>query len=95
MTLPKGKVASAANGQDIRDAYERLGLNQVQASQQLGMAQNMLSEYVNARRPMSARFALKFEAVLGLSAEALMIEQARAELAAERGRIAERPQEPI
>ena len=59
-------------GEIIKDEIECRGISQRKLAEQMGMQYSVLNEIVNARRPLTEKSALMFEAALGIEAEPLM-----------------------
>ena len=59
-------------GEILKDEIEYRGISQRQLAEQMGLAYSVLNEILNARRPMTEKTALLFEAALGIEAEPLM-----------------------
>lgn len=56
----------------LKDEIEYRGISQRKLAQQMGLAYSVLNEILNARRPLTEKTALLFEAALGVDAEPLM-----------------------
>ncbi|MFV0507130.1 MAG: HigA family addiction module antitoxin [Bacteroidales bacterium] len=59
-------------GEILKDEIEYRGISQRKLAAQMGLTYSVLNEILNARRPMTEKTALLFEAALGLDAEPLM-----------------------
>lgn len=59
-------------GEIVKDEIECRGLSQRKLAEQMGMGYSVLNEILNARRPMTEKTAMMFEAALGLNAETLI-----------------------
>lgn len=59
-------------GEILKDEIEYRGLSQRKLAEQMGLGYSVLNEILNARRPMTEKTALLFEAALGVEAEPLM-----------------------
>lgn len=59
-------------GEILKDEIEFRGISQRKLAKQMGLAYSVLNEILNARRPLTEKSALLFEAVLGVDAEPLM-----------------------
>lgn len=59
-------------GEILKDEIESRGISQRKLAKQMGLAYSVLNEILNARRPLTEKSALLFEAVLGVDAEPLM-----------------------
>lgn len=59
-------------GEILKDEIESRGISQRKLAKQMGLAYSVLNEMLNARRPLTEKSALLFEAALGVSAETLM-----------------------
>lgn len=59
-------------GEILKDEIEYRGISQRKLAQQMGLAYSVLNEILNARRPLTEKTALLFEAALGVDAEPLM-----------------------
>lgn len=59
-------------GEILKDEIEYRGISQRKLAQQMGLAYSALNEILNARRPLTEKTALLFEAALGVDAEPLM-----------------------
>ncbi|MDR1021881.1 MAG: HigA family addiction module antidote protein [Prevotellaceae bacterium] len=59
-------------GEVLKDEIEYRGLSQHKLAAQMGVAYSVLNEILNGKRPVSAEYALLFEAALGIDAEPLV-----------------------
>jgi addiction module HigA family antidote len=59
-------------GEILKDEIEARGISQRKLASQMGLAYSVLNEILNARRPMTEKTALLFEAALGIDADPLM-----------------------
>lgn len=59
-------------GEILKDEIEYRGISQRKLAEQMGLTYSVLNEILNARRPMTEKTALLFEAALGIDAESLM-----------------------
>ena len=59
-------------GEILKDEIEFRGISQRKLAEQMGLGYSVLNEILNARRPMTEKTALLFEAALGVEAESLM-----------------------
>ena len=64
-------------GEILKDEIEYRGISQRKLAQQMGMSYSVLNEILNARRPVTEKTAMMFEAALGVDAEPLMRLQMR------------------
>ncbi len=64
-------------GEVLKDEIEYRGISQRQLAEETGMAYSALNEILNARRPLTEKTALLFEAALGVNAEPLLKMQMR------------------
>lgn len=64
-------------GEVIKDEIEYRGISQRQLADEMGIAYSALNEILNARRPVTEKTALLFEAALGVNAEPLLKMQMR------------------
>lgn len=64
-------------GEIIMDEIEYRGISQRQLADEMGIAYSALNEILNARRPITEKTALLFEAALGINAEPLLNMQMR------------------
>lgn len=56
-------------GEVLKDEIEYRGISQRQLAEEMGIAYSALNEILNARRPVTEKTALLFEAALGVNAE--------------------------
>ena len=59
-------------GEILKDEIEYRGISQRKLAGQMGLTYSVLNEILNARRPITEKTALLFEAALGVDAESLM-----------------------
>lgn len=59
-------------GEILKEEIESRGISQRKLAKQMGLAYSALNEILNARRPLTEKTALLFEAALGVNAEPLM-----------------------
>ncbi len=52
----------------LKEEIEYRGLSQRKLAAQMGMSYSILNEVLNAKRPVTAEYALLFEAMLGIDA---------------------------
>lgn len=71
-------------GEILKDEIEERGLSQRAVAQRIGLSYSALNEILNARRPLTARTALLFEAVLDVPADSLMYLQTKYNMQAAR-----------
>ena len=64
-------------GDVLKDEIEYRGIFQRQLVEEMGIAYSALNEILNARRPVTEKTALLFEAALGVNAEPLLKMQMR------------------
>ena len=64
-------------GEILKDEIEYRGISQRQLAEEMGIAYSALNEILNARRPVTEKTALLFEAALGVNAEPLLKMQMR------------------
>jgi addiction module HigA family antidote len=64
-------------GEVLKEEFEARKLSQKHFSKMIGMPYTMLNDILNAKRPVSADFALTVEAALGINAEMLVNMQTR------------------
>ena len=64
-------------GSILKDEIELRGSSQRRLSEQMGLGYSVLNEILNARRPITEKTALMFEAALGVEAEPLLRLQMR------------------
>ena len=56
----------------LKDEIEYRGITQHKLAEQMGIGYSVLNEILNARRPVSEKTAMMFEAALGVNAETLI-----------------------
>lgn len=59
-------------GEVIKDEIEERGITQRQLAESMGLTYSVVNEILNARRPLTAKTALMFEAALDVPADSLM-----------------------
>lgn len=59
-------------GEILKDEIEYRGISQRKLAEEMGIAYSALNEILNARRPLTEKTALLFEAALGVNAEPLL-----------------------
>ena len=59
-------------GEILKDEIESRGISQRKLAAEMGIGYSVLNEILNARRPMTEKTALLFEAALGIDADPLM-----------------------
>lgn len=64
-------------GEILKDEIEYRGISQRKLAEEMGIAYSALNEILNARRPVTEKTALLFEAALGVNAEPLLKMQMR------------------
>lgn len=64
-------------GDVLKNEIEYRGISQRQLAEEMGIAYSALNEILNARRPVTEKTALLFEAALGVNAEPLLKMQMR------------------
>lgn len=64
-------------GEMLKDEIEYRGISQRKLAEDMGIAYSALNEILNARRPITEKTALLFEAALGVNAEPLLKMQMR------------------
>lgn len=64
-------------GAILKDEIEYRGISQRQLEDEMGIAYSALNKILNARRPVTEKTALLFEAALGVNAEPLLKMQMR------------------
>jgi addiction module HigA family antidote len=64
-------------GEVLKDEIEERGITQRQLSDSMGLTYSVVNEILNARRPLTARTALMFEAALDVPADSLMYLQTK------------------
>ncbi|MDR1883845.1 MAG: HigA family addiction module antidote protein [Prevotella sp.] len=63
-------------GEILKDEIEYRGISQRKLAAQMGVAYSVLNEVLNAKRPVTTKYALLFEAALGVDADPLVGMQA-------------------
>ena len=64
-------------GEVLKDEIEERGITQRQLANSMGLAYSVVNEILNGRRPLTAKTALMFEAVLDVPADSLMYLQTK------------------
>lgn len=64
-------------GEVLKDEIEARGISQRQLAESMGLGYSVLNEILNARRPLTAKTALMFEAALDIPADSLMYLQTK------------------
>ena len=64
-------------GEVLKDEIEERGITQRQLSDSMGLTYSVVNEILNARRPLTARTALMFEAALDVPADSLLYLQTK------------------
>lgn len=64
-------------GEILKEEIEFRGISQRKLAAQMGIAYSVLNEVLNAKRPVTAEYALLLEAALGVDAELFIKMQAR------------------
>lgn len=59
-------------GEILKDEIEYRGLSQRKLAEEMGVTYSVLNEILNARRPITEKTAMLFEAALGVDAEPLL-----------------------
>jgi addiction module HigA family antidote len=59
-------------GEVLKDEIEERGISQRQLADSLGLTYSVVNEILNAKRPITAKTALMFEAALDVPADSLM-----------------------
>ena len=59
-------------GEVLKDEIEERGISQRQLAESMGLTYSVVNEILNARRPLTAKTALMFEAALDVPADSLM-----------------------
>ena len=59
-------------GRILKDEIEYRGISQRKLAEQMGIGYSVLNEILNARRPVTEKTAMMFEAALGVDAEPLL-----------------------
>ena len=64
-------------GEVLEDEIEERGISQRQLADSLGLTYSVVNEILNAKRPITAKTALMFEAALDVPADSLMTLQTK------------------
>lgn len=64
-------------GEVLKDEIEYRGITQRKQAESMGLTYSVVNEILNARRPLTAKTALMFEAALGVPADSLMCLQSK------------------
>lgn len=64
-------------GEVLKEELEERGISQRQLAKSIGLSYSVLNEILNARRPLTAKTALMFEAALDVPADSLMYLQTK------------------
>ena len=64
-------------GEVLKDEIEERGISQRQLADSMGLSYSVINEILNARRPLTAKTALMFEAALDVPADSLMYLQTK------------------
>lgn len=64
-------------GEILKEEIEYRGISQRKLAERMGIGYSVLNEILNARRPVTVKTAMMFEAALGVEAEPLMRLQVR------------------
>ena len=64
-------------GEVLKDEIEYRGITQRKLANSMGLAYSVVNEILNARRPLTAKTALMFEAALGVPADSLFYLQSK------------------
>ena len=64
-------------GEVLKDEIEERGISQRQLADSMGLSYSVVNEILNARRPLTAKTALMFEAALDGPADSLMYLQTK------------------
>ena len=59
-------------GEVLKEEIEERGISQRRLAESMGLAYSVVNEILNARRPLTAKTALMFEAALDVPADSLM-----------------------
>ena len=59
-------------GEVLKDEIEERGITQRQLAESMGLTYSVVNEILNAKRPLTAKTALMFEAALDVPADSLM-----------------------
>lgn len=71
-------------GEIVKDEIESRGISQRKLAEQMGIGYSVLNEILNARRPVTEKTAMMFEAALGINAETLIRLQSKYNMRAAR-----------
>lgn len=72
-------------GEILKEEIEYRGISQRRLASDMGITYSVLNEILNARRPMTEKTALLFEAALGIDADPLMRLQVKYNMQIARG----------
>lgn len=76
-----GNLGYGANpthpGEVLKDEIEYRGITQRKLAESMGLAYSVVNEILNAKRPLTAKTALMFEAALDVPADSLMYLQSK------------------
>lgn len=64
-------------GEVLKDEIEYRGITQRKLAESMGLTYSVVNEILNARRPLTAKTALMFEAALDVPADSLMYLQSK------------------
>ena len=64
-------------GEVLKDEIEARGISQRKLADSMGLTYSVINESLNARRPLTAKTALMFEAALDVPADSLMYLQTK------------------
>lgn len=64
-------------GEVLKDEIESRGITQRKLAESMELTYSVVNEILNARRPLTAKTALMFEAALGVPADSLMYLQSK------------------
>lgn len=64
-------------GEILKDEIEYRGISQRKLAKEMGITYSALNDILNAKRPITEKIALLFEAALGINAEPLLKMQMR------------------
>lgn len=64
-------------GEVLKDEIEYRGITQRKLAESMGLAYSVVNEILNAKRPLTAKTALMFEAALDVPADSLMYLQSK------------------
>jgi len=59
-------------GEVLKDEIEERGISQRHLAESMGLSYSVINEILNAKRPLTAKTALMFEAALDVPADSLM-----------------------